>query len=184
MRQSAFGKTAAGAHIAKVLPASISSVIVFLVVGIWHGANSKYIAFGLWNGLIIMISILCKPVFDRMREALRIRAESFYWRVFRIVRTFILVLVGYYFDIAPSFTGAMDMMKRSLMDLHPGTDQERLPDPDGWHAGDLCCQYIWRKAPDRYAGRAFGTKELCTALYHDSAGNSGNPVLGHLWPGI
>ena len=126
MRQSAFGKTAAGAHIAKVLPASISSVIVFLVVGIWHGANSKYIAFGLWNGLIIMISILCKPVFDRMREALRIRAESFYWRVFRIVRTFILVLVGYYFDIAPSFTGAMDMMKRSLMDLHPAADLKEV----------------------------------------------------------
>lgn len=126
MRQSAFGKTAAGAYIAKVLPASISSVIVFLVVGIWHGANSKYIAFGLWNGLIIMISILCKPVFDKMREALRIRAESFYWRVFRIVRTFILVLIGYYFDIAPSFTGAMDMMKRSLMDLHPAADLKEV----------------------------------------------------------
>lgn len=119
MRQSAFGRTAAGAHIAKVLPASISSVIVFLVVGIWHGANSKYIAFGLWNGLIIMISILCKPLFERMTSALRIRVESFGWRVFRIVRTFILVLIGYYFDIAPSFTGAMDMMKRSLFDQHP-----------------------------------------------------------------
>ena len=32
MKQSGFGKTAAGAHIARVLPTSISSVIVFLVV--------------------------------------------------------------------------------------------------------------------------------------------------------
>jgi hypothetical protein len=118
MKQSGFGKTAAGAHIAKVLPTSVSSLIVFLVVGIWHGANSKYIAFGIWNGGIIMFSILLKPVFDKMCEALRIRTASFGWRVFRIVRTFILVLIGYYFDIAPSFTGAMDMMKRSLADQH------------------------------------------------------------------
>ena len=118
MKQSRFGKTAAGAHIARVLPTSISSVIVFLVVGLWHGANSKYVAFGLWNGLIIMFSILMKPVFDKMCEVLRIKTESFAWRVFRIIRTFILVLVGYYFDIAPSFGGAMDMMKRSLGDQH------------------------------------------------------------------
>lgn len=116
MKQSGFGKTAAGAHIARVLPTSISSVIVFLVVGLWHGANSKYIAFGLWNGGIIMFSILLKPVFDKMCTALRIRTESFGWRVFRIIRTFILVLVGYYFDIAPGFYGAIDMMRRTLVD--------------------------------------------------------------------
>jgi hypothetical protein len=116
MKQSRFGKTAAGAHISRVLPTSISSVIVFLVVGLWHGANSKYVAFGLWNGGIIMFSILLKPVFDKMCAALRIKTESFGWRVFRIIRTFILVLVGYYFDIAPGFYGAMDMMRRTLVD--------------------------------------------------------------------
>ncbi len=115
LRKSRFGRTPAGAHIAKVLPAALSSVIVFLLVGLWHGANSKYIAFGLWNGGIIMISIFMRPVFDRSCEVLRIRAESLGWRVFRILRTFLLVLIGYYFDIAPNLAGAMDMIKRSLL---------------------------------------------------------------------
>ncbi|MCR4672335.1 MAG: MBOAT family protein [Lachnospiraceae bacterium] len=118
MKASSFGKTAAGAYVAKVLPTAFSSMIVFLVVGLWHGANAKYVAFGIWNGGIIMLSILLKPVFDRLCEALRIRTESFAWRVFRILRTFVIVLIGYYFDIAPGFRGALDMMRRSITDLH------------------------------------------------------------------
>ncbi len=126
MKQSAFGKTAAGAHIAKVLPTSISSLIVFLVVGIWHGANSRYIAFGLWNGGIIMLSILLKPVFDYLCQILRIRTESFAWRAFRMARTFILVLIGYYFDIAPGYHGAMDMLARSIFDHNIALGREQF----------------------------------------------------------
>ncbi|MBQ1238708.1 MAG: MBOAT family protein, partial [Ruminococcus sp.] len=36
MKNTRFGKTAAGAHVSKVLPTSIASLIVFLVVGVWH----------------------------------------------------------------------------------------------------------------------------------------------------
>ena len=41
MKGTRFGKTAAGAHISKVLPTSVASLIVFLVVGIWHGASIR-----------------------------------------------------------------------------------------------------------------------------------------------
>ncbi|MGN1467865.1 MAG: MBOAT family O-acyltransferase [Ruminococcus sp.] len=114
MKNTKFGNTKAGAHIAKVLPTSIASLIVFLMVGIWHGANWKYVAFGLWNGVIIMLSILLKPVFEFVIKKLHINAKSFAYDVFQMFRTFIIVLVGYVFDIAPNFTGAIDMMKRSL----------------------------------------------------------------------
>ncbi len=116
MKKSRLGQTSFGAHVAKVLPTSIASLIVFLMVGIWHGANGKYIAFGLWNGLIIMMSILLKPVFDKMTGLLRINRESGVYRTFQMVRTFIIVLIGYVFDIAPDFAGAMDMMRRTVTD--------------------------------------------------------------------
>lgn len=114
MKNTKFGATKAGAHIAKVFPTSVASLVVFLMVGIWHGANWKYVAFGLWNGIIIMISILLKPVFDFVIKKLRINAKSFGYDVFQMLRTFLVVLVGYVFDIAPNFTGAMRMIKRSL----------------------------------------------------------------------
>ncbi len=107
MKNTRFGKTAAGAHIAKVLPTSFASLIVFLVVGIWHGADWKYVGFGLWNGLIIMASILLKPVFDFVLAKLRINAKSFGYGLFAMFRTFLVVLVGYVFDVAPSFSQAI-----------------------------------------------------------------------------
>lgn len=116
IKNTKFGSTKAGAHIAKVLPTSIASLIVFLIVGIWHGANWKYVGFGLWNGLIIMISILLKPVFDFVLKKLHINPKSFLYGIFQMFRTFLVVLVGYVFDIAPSFSGAVNMIKMSLFD--------------------------------------------------------------------
>lgn len=116
IKNTKFGSTKAGAHIAKVLPTSIASLIVFLIVGIWHGANWKYVGFGLWNGLIIMISILLKPVFDFVLKKLHINPKSFLYGIFQMFRTFLVVLVGYVFDIAPSLNGAVNMIKMSLFD--------------------------------------------------------------------
>ena len=116
MKGTKFGSTKAGAHIAKVLPTSIASLIVFLVVGIWHGANWKYVAFGIWNGGIIMISILLKPVFDWVLAKLKINAQSFAYGVFQMLRTFLVVLVGYVFDVAPNFAQAMNTFKLAFVD--------------------------------------------------------------------
>ena len=107
MKGTRFGKTAAGAHIAKVLPTSVASLIVFLVVGVWHGADWKYVAFGVWNGMIIMISILLQPVFDSMISKLHINRKNPFFIAFQIVRTLLIVLVGYVFDVAPNFGEGM-----------------------------------------------------------------------------
>ena len=107
MKNTRFGKTAAGAHIAKVLPTSVASLIVFLVVGIWHGASWKYVAFGAWNGMIIMVSILLEPSLISSRRSSTSERAMFPFMLFQMFRTFLIVLVGYVFDVAPSFSQAM-----------------------------------------------------------------------------
>lgn len=106
MKATKFGATKAGAHIAKVLPTAFASLIVFLIVGVWHGASWKYVAFGLWNGGVIMLSILMKPLFDGALKKLHINPNNFFWRLFQMLRTFVIVCIGYVFDIAPSFRQA------------------------------------------------------------------------------
>ena len=123
---SSFGKTAAGKHLAKVFTTGMASFIVFLLVGIWHGANSKYIAFGVWNGFIIMLSAMLEPVYDRMRRALHINKEAAWWKLFQMLRTFVIVLIGYIFDIADSFTNAMQMMFRIVTDQNMSVFREQL----------------------------------------------------------
>lgn len=116
IKNSSFGKTEYGKHVAKVFPISLSSLVVFMVVGFWHGANWKYAGFGLWNGLIIMFSELLKPVFEKMTQALHIKTASFGFKLFRIIRTLFIVIVGYVFDIAPGLSSSIDMIRRVFFD--------------------------------------------------------------------
>ena len=101
-------------HFGKVLPTAIATFIVFILVGIWHGSNLKYLAFGIWNGLVLMISMILEPVLISWRNALRIKEESLPYRLFQIIRTFILVLIGYVFDVAVDLKDSFDMIYRCL----------------------------------------------------------------------
>ena len=109
-----FGKTRAGAHIANVLPGTVASLIVFLIVGIWHGAGARFILYGLWNGGIIMLSILLKPVFSRLNGVLHIRVQSREHRLFQIVRTFVLVCIGNITDLAEGGRACFTWFRRIL----------------------------------------------------------------------
>lgn len=107
IKATKFGTSKMGAHVAKVLPTSFASLIVFFLVGVWHGANWKYVAFGIWNGGIIMLSTLLEPVFERWTARLRINVKSAGFRLFQILRTFVVVAIGYVFDVAATFRDAM-----------------------------------------------------------------------------
>ena len=121
-----------GNHIGKVLPTAVASLITFLIIGIWHGASWKYVAFGFWNGMVILVSTLLQPVSDKVVAALHIERKSAWYQVFSMLRTFVVVLIGYYFDIADGFRAAMGMMAKSVTDLHlsqlrPSAVLEALP---------------------------------------------------------
>ena len=124
---SSFGQTAAGKHLSKVFTTALASFIVFLLIGIWHGANSKYIGFGLWNGFVIMLSAILGPVYEKSRNALHIDPDRPWWKLFQMVRTFIIVLVGYVFDIAENFTNAIQMIKLMITDQNKAIFLEQLP---------------------------------------------------------
>ena len=49
-----------GSSIGKKIPSFIAMFIVYFLVGFWHGAEWKYIFYGIWNGLFIMSGILCE----------------------------------------------------------------------------------------------------------------------------
>lgn len=114
---SRFGTTAFGKHAGKVLPAALSCIVVFLIVGIWHGAGGKYVAFGLWNGGIIFLSMMLEPFFPSWKKFFHIRNGAAGFRVFQILRTFVLVYIGYLFDVAKNFAAAAGIFARIV--LHP-----------------------------------------------------------------
>ena len=96
-----FGKWATGhwgKHFGRVLPAAVANLLVFAVVGIWHGPQAHYLVWGLYNGMVIALADLLEPAFKKMNTALHIPTESRTWHIFRILRTFVIVNIGWYFD--------------------------------------------------------------------------------------
>ncbi|WP_026507537.1 MBOAT family O-acyltransferase [Butyrivibrio sp. MC2013] len=87
-----------GSHAGRVIPAGIANILVFFLVGIWHGAELHYIAWGLYNGIIIALSDLAEPFFKNVNDRLHISPLSRGMYIFRIIRTFLIVNIGWYFD--------------------------------------------------------------------------------------
>ena len=58
-----FAKKRFGKTTGRVLPICLANILIFFIVGVWHGASWKYILYGLYNGIIIALSNLLKPVY-------------------------------------------------------------------------------------------------------------------------
>ncbi|MCQ2591522.1 MAG: MBOAT family protein [Treponema sp.] len=85
-------------HLGRAIPAGIANILVFFIVGIWHGPEMHYVLWGLYNGLVIAISDLLKPCFAKITEKLHLNTKSLGFKIFQIIRTFIIVNIGWYFD--------------------------------------------------------------------------------------
>ena len=86
---------------------ALADVIVFLLVGLWHGLDSNFALWGLYNGLILAFSELMTEQYLKARAALRIRESSGLWQGFCRVRTFLIVTMGWCTDCAMTASGSL-----------------------------------------------------------------------------
>ena len=120
-----------GKQIARTLPIAVANVIVFLVVGVWHGAAWKYIIYGLYNGLIIGVSGMLTNVFRDMKKKCGIAKDSAGFHLFQVVRTFVLVNISWFFDRADTVGQAFAMMRNAVTHFTPAMLLEIPVGPGG-----------------------------------------------------
>lgn len=108
-----------GERIGKLLPVIIAQLITFFTIGVWHGAEFKYIAYGLYQAVFIIGGIIFEPYLVKLTELLRINTKAFSWKLFQIIRTFGLVVFGRFFSRGVSFSAAIYMMKNCFV-FNPG----------------------------------------------------------------
>ena len=108
-----------GNQFGKLVPTFLAMIITFLTLGIWHGANWKFVVYGIYNGLLIFFGILFHPIRDRLKVRNKIKNDHFGWRFFEVLTTLILVGFGRYFSRAPSLAVAGDMFKRTFQAFNP-----------------------------------------------------------------
>ena len=113
-RLSKAAKTRLGAEIARALPAALGNILVFLLVGIWHGATANYVLWGLYNGLILAASALLEPAYRRFGDRHGALVKSNAFHVVRVLRTFLIVNIGWYFDRCAHLSDAFSMLLRTF----------------------------------------------------------------------
>ena len=107
-----------GKQMGRVLPVMAANLVVFLAVGVWHGSGGKYLAYGIYNGLLVSLEAFLEPYMKKLYGKLGIGLQSRGLRIFQIVRTFLLVNLSWFWDIAPDMKTANAMMRGLITDFH------------------------------------------------------------------
>lgn len=107
-----------GKHLGRTIPAALGNLLVFFIVGIWHGAEWHYVIWGLYNGAVIAMSDFLTPVYTKMKTILRIKEEAKWYHIFQIVRTFVVVNIGWYFDRIADIEFAFYNLKKTFFLFH------------------------------------------------------------------
>lgn len=106
-----------GPKYGKIAAVSVSSLIVYILVGIWHGSSLKYIAFGLWHGFFISLALFFEDFMLKLKKKLHMENQTWLWHLLGIVYTTIIVSLGRYFSRADSLMQALSMFKRTLLNF-------------------------------------------------------------------
>ena len=98
----------------------MANILIFFIVGVWHGAEWKYIIYGFYNGIIIALSNLLKPYYEIWAAKCHINTQSKGWKVVQIIRTFILVNIGWLFDACATAELSFKALARTFYEFNFG----------------------------------------------------------------
>ena len=121
-----FGRKHLSGGFAKNIPTFLGLAVVWVTTGLWHGAAWHYVLYGVYYGTLIILSVLFRPLSDRMNRALRIRTDGTLWKLFRVARTFALVCIGFVLFRADDMAVALSMLQSVFLMKRPASHNSLL----------------------------------------------------------
>ncbi len=112
-------------------------LIVWLVTGIWHGANWSFVVWGLFHAFLLISGKIFEPTFTKINNRLHIKTESSEWKLWQMVRTYLLCCVGRIFFRADGITHALRLIKRMLLHTTFSSFWAYKPDSFGLKYSDI-----------------------------------------------
>ena len=97
----------------KSISAVIPAAVVWIVTGVWHGAASCFVLWGIYHGILIVSSGLFEIPIQKLCKFLHMDTECFSFNLFRMARTFMLSTIGrIFFAVSAGFTTFFEFLKR------------------------------------------------------------------------
>lgn len=103
-----------GKIVGPVLVSSIALFFVWLGNGLWHGAGTQYLAFGMYHFTLISLGAFVGPLAGWLCRRAHIKRDTIPYKAFCIVRTLTLVFVGELIFRAKDAGAAGEMIARMV----------------------------------------------------------------------
>lgn len=94
-------------------------MIVFLVSGLWHGADWSFVVWGGIHGFFQIMGNILFPFKSRIQKKMKIKTECLSWKFLQMAVTFCLVVFAWIFFRADTITDALLFIKRILIKPTP-----------------------------------------------------------------
>ena len=100
---------------ATVIPLSV----VWILTGLWHGTGLNYLLWGIYWGLLIILSSVFAPELKKLTAWLKINPEGGAWQVFRRLRTFFLFVFSRLITLPGSVSHTRNVLGRIFGKFEP-----------------------------------------------------------------
>lgn len=97
-----------------VVRTAVNTLIVFFVSGMWHGAEWTFIAWGVINGVYLIVEKNTDAFRKGIRAKLHVKEDTFGYHVWQRVYTFFWVSLSWLFFRATGLKTALFMLKRTV----------------------------------------------------------------------
>ena len=105
-------------HFTKTLPTIIALLAVWVCNGVWHGPKWTYIVYGLYYFVIISTGMLLEPLFKKLYEKIKLNPQCIGLKIWRHVRTLLIILVGETIFGAPTLGAAFHILGSLFRPYH------------------------------------------------------------------
>lgn len=92
------------------IPSAIALFAVWFTNGLWHGADWKYIIYGLYYYALTLTGMCFEPLFNKIYNKFNIDKKATWVKCLKIMRTFIVVNIGMLIFRAATLTDACSML--------------------------------------------------------------------------
>ena len=143
----ALGKGASklfGKKTGRSVPGALATLLVFLLIGVWHTANWNAVVFGAYFGIVMAVSMLLDPVWKTMRTVLNLPKAGWMTPV-RLFRTWILILIAQYFAFTPGPETGLRLMGGTFANWTFGSFAEQVTavmEPREWIIAAAGCLIV------------------------------------------
>ncbi len=101
-----------GKKIGKKIPMYVSMVIMWILIGLWHGGAYTYIiGSGILQFLFIFLEDILSPASKKINDKLGINTEVFSYKLYQIIRTYLLFSFAMIFFKATRISNAIEIIK-------------------------------------------------------------------------